>query len=189
MGAGGTSPKVVALLGVSGSGKNVVARRLLELGYQRVRFMDPIRDMLRVGFGLTEDEMDGPARSKVQTRLGKVTPQRLFNSLAHDWSRGLVHNSLLVSEWNRRIDLLPEDLVLTDDLSRPEEVSAIRARGGLIVRVMRPGHIPANAGSLKRQAVIAHDVQIINDGNREQLLAKADLFAAELARAVASKVA
>jgi dephospho-CoA kinase len=46
--------KIVAILGVAGSGKTLVARHLVEAyGFQRTRFAGPLKNMLKVGLGLT----------------------------------------------------------------------------------------------------------------------------------------
>jgi AAA domain-containing protein len=171
--------RVVALLGVSGSGKSVVARRLYEdFGFTRLRFGDAVRDMLKAGFNLSDDDLDGPARYKAHDRFGGCTINQLVQSLAGDWARGRIHSDMLVNEWRRRIAPLTGNII-SDDLQRPNEAAAVRALGGIVVRVVRPGFVPAHVGSLQRLAHIQADLDIVND-DPKMLRAKVDDFVAAL---------
>jgi hypothetical protein len=185
------APKIVALLGVSGSGKSIVARRLLASGFQRVRFGDAARDMLSGGFGCTPHEIDGDQRNIPQTRFGGMTVQNLMQSLTHDWGRGGVHSDIWANEWRRRVSLLRPPLpghkilVLSDDLQRPNEAAAVREAGGIVVRITRPGYVPANPGAFHKQARITHDVELINEGP-EKLVRVTETFVQGLGEWLAS---
>ena len=153
---------IVALLGVPGSGKSVIARRLHdEHGFGRVRFGDPLRDMLRAGFQLTDEEIDGDASRHGQARFGGCTPHHMIVTLANQWARASVHTNLLCTEWRRRVDRLG-GLILTDDLQRANEAEAVRDAGGIVVRVTRPGYRPMDNNSLARQSAIHSDIEIVN---------------------------
>jgi hypothetical protein len=186
---GGSSPKVVALLGVSGSGKSIVTRRLLAANFHRIRFGDAARDMLTAGFGCSPHEIDGDERNQAQARFGGHTVQSLMRSLTHDWGRGSIHSDIWVNEWRRRVDAValrhPEPFILSDDLQRPNEAAAVRAVGGIVVRITRPGYSPASGAMLHRQAEISADIELLNDGP-EKLAVITEQFLSGLDSALAS---
>lgn len=179
------APRIVALLGVGGSGKTVVARRLLAANFHRVRFADAARDMLSAGFGSSPHEIDGDQRDIQQARFGGHSTSSIMRSLIHDWGRSGVHSDIWVHEWRRRVGRIGVEhgdaFVLTDDLRRPNEAAAVRDAGGVIVRITRPGYIPlTGASSLHRQAEIKADIELINEGP-DKLALLADQFLAGLA--------
>jgi hypothetical protein len=178
--------KVIALLGVSGSGKSIVTRRLLnDHGFQRLRFTDPVRDMLHAGFGLTEDEIAGEPGKRPQDRFGNFSAMHLHRSLCEDWARMTVHSDLLVNEWERRLAPL-DGFVLVDDLQRPNEAAAVRRAGGIVIHVDRPGWAP-KGGSRKGMSAtvhIPHDLQLVNLGT-DALASETDRLALQLRQVVA----
>lgn len=176
-----TAPvKIVALLGVSGSGKSIVSRRLLEdHAFTRLRFGDPIRDMLKAGFGLSDYDIDGQGRTISRGRFGGNTPGTLVQTLSHDWGRGSIHSAIWVNEWRRRAAAL-SGFVLADDLQRRNEADAVRAMGGIVVRVTRPDYIPMDENTLQRQSEIVEDIELINRGP-DRLRALTDQLFEELA--------
>lgn len=156
--------KLVGLLGVGGSGKAFVTRRLVEVyGFTHLRFGDAIRDMLAAGFGVAEDEFDNFAKKQPVGRFGGHTLANMMQTLTHDWGRGQIHSDLWTREYERRLGAL-EGFVVTDDLQRENEVAAVRDGGGLVVRITRPGYTPSNRGVLLRQARLVHDLELVNEG-------------------------
>ena len=158
------STKLIGLLGVGGSGKAFVTRRLVEAyGFTHLRFGDAVRDMLTAGFGMTEDEFDNFAKKQPLGRFGGHTLANLMQTLTHDWGRGQIHSDLWCNEYKRRLEPLT-GFVVTDDLQRENEVAAIRESGGLVVRITRPNYTPSNKGVLLRQARLVHDLELVNEG-------------------------
>lgn len=168
------APKVVALLGVAGSGKSIVTRRLLAAGFTRVRFGDAARDMLTAGFGCLPSEIDGDDRDLAQRRFGGHSVLSLMQSLTHDWGRASIHSDIWANEWRRRIAPL-DGFVFADDLQRVNEAAEVREAGGIIVRITRPGYAPARQGRLHQQARITADLELLNEGPAK-LLASTEQF-------------
>lgn len=164
---GNAAAKIVALLGVSGSGKSIVTRRLVERhGFTRIRFIDPVRDMLKAGFGLTDEFLDSYQRNQAQARFGGRTLDNMLSSLSQ-WSREHVHADACANEWRRRVDAAGSDWIVADDVMRPNEAAAVRAAGGLVVRVTRPNFTPRDHVKAQRLAVIPADMELVNHGPDE----------------------
>lgn len=156
--------KLVGLLGVGGSGKSFVARRLVDVyGFHHLNFGDAVRDMLAAGFGLSEDEFDNFAKKQPVSRFGGHNLANMMQTLAYDWGRWQIHHDLWTREYERRLGKL-DGFVVTDDIQQENEVAAIRDLGGVVVRITRRGYRPANRDVLLRQARLVHDLELVNEG-------------------------
>jgi hypothetical protein len=171
--------KIIALLGIPGSGKALVHRRLCEThGFSRVRFADPLRDMLRAGFGVEVEDADGRPLTQPVPHMNDYRPFHLMEKLA-EWCRRRVSGDLLAQEWLRRVSGL-DGLVVADDVHEEVEAAAVRSVGGIVVRITRPNWEPPAKGQFHRRIeTIRHDVEMINHGP-EQLAALTDALAAEV---------
>lgn len=173
---GKATAKVVALLGVAGSGKSAVTRRLVELhGFTRLRFVDTARDMLKVATGLTDDDLDSYIRNKPQQRFGGHSLVNMITTLSR-WGRDNVHADFWANEWRRKLDSLT-GFVVTDDVMRHSEAAAVWAANGLVIRVTRPGYTPPDAIKAAQLAAIPADMDMDNEGPQE-LAALVDSFMA-----------
>jgi hypothetical protein len=156
--------KLVALLGVSGSGKSAVARRLVEAhGFTLLRFGDPVRDMLKAGFGLTDADFDGMARNQRQPRFGGLSAAHLQNTLANAWGRGNCAD-LWNHEFKRRVAAVGGNVVCID-VNRQNEADTVRSVGGILVGIHRPGFVPTNdMATATRLADIETDLRVTTNG-------------------------
>ena len=78
------TPLVVALAGVRWSGKDTVADVLCRHhGFQNLKFATPLKRGVAEMFGLTLDEVDGPAKDAVHPVWG-VPPRRILQWLGTD---------------------------------------------------------------------------------------------------------
>ena len=170
---------VIALLGIPGSGKALVHRRLCDVhGFQRVRFGDPLRDMLRAGFGVHVEDEDGRPLTQPVPHLNDYRPFHLMEKLG-DWCRRRVSGDLLAREWLRRVSRL-DGLIVADDIHEEVEAAAVRSIGGLVVRVTRPNWEPPARGQLHRRiGPILADLEMINHGP-DVLLMSTDALASEV---------
>ena len=69
--------------------------------------------------------------------LGGATPRHAMQTLGTEWGRQLLHPDLWIILWRSRARSTP--LVVVDDVRFPNEVAAVRAEGGTIWRINRPG--------------------------------------------------
>lgn len=170
-----TSAKLVGLLGVGGSGKAFVARRLAEVhGFTPLRFSDPVEQMFAAGFGLTEADFGSAAKKLPLPRFGGHTLDNMVNTLKFDWGRGNIHSDLWTNEYHRRLGAL-QGFVVTDDLQWENELAAVREAGGIVVRVTRRGYRSSSREAFQRQARLVHDLELVNEG-LDGLCRSVDLF-------------
>lgn len=153
--------RIIAVMGVAGSGKTIVARRLEKYGFARTRFASPIKDMLRVGLGLTEAQLDGDDKAQPIADLGGVSARVMMQTLGTDWGRRMIHPDLWAMVWKRHAAKLDGPIVV-DDLRFPNEAAAIREMGGAIWRVYRPGLVTMDHASERSQKHIDEDLLLNN---------------------------
>lgn len=162
---------IIGLTGLAGSGKSEVARVLTtKYQHKRHKFADPLKSMVRTllygaGFNLVEVErmIEGDLKETEIEGLG-VTPRHLMITLGTEWGRNCVREDLWVTLWGMGID---SGKIVADDVRFPNEVDAIRARGGEIWKIVRPG---VQAGThISEQLDVKPDRTIINNGSLDGL--------------------
>ncbi len=106
----------------------------------RHRFAGPLKAMLRT-LGLTEAQVDGDEKETPCELLSGHTPRMAMVTLGTEWGRMLIGKDLWVNATMLRVDtdLAAGRLVVIDDLRFDNEALAVRARGGLIIQLERPG--------------------------------------------------
>jgi hypothetical protein len=134
---------IIGIAGHRGSGKSAAAKILVERGFVRQRFAQPLKDMLKAA-GLTDEHVDGSLKEVPCELLGGATPRHAMQTLGTEWGRELLHPDLWIILWRARARTTP--FVVVDDVRFPNEVEAIRAEGGAIWRIRRPscgfdGHV------------------------------------------------
>jgi len=163
--------RLIALCGLKGSGKSTAAQTLAgSLPAARIRFAGPLKDMLRT-FGLDDQEIEGDLKEVPSPKLCGKTPRHAMVTLGTEWGRDLIGESIWVDAWRRAVEprLARNIDILTEDLRFPNEYEAVRALGGIVVRVTRPGLVPGEHESERHALKFAADVEIYNDGDLEDL--------------------
>jgi hypothetical protein len=129
------------------SGKTTVAEELVrQHGFVRVGFADTLKRMAAVmlrDLGLDEVEITQALSEGKEQPLDELhgkTPRQMLQSLGTDWGRSMIGRSIWVRCWSERTHRLLEEggRVVVDDVRFPQEVEAIRAQGGKVIRVIRP---------------------------------------------------
>jgi hypothetical protein len=170
-----TLPRIVALSGVAGSGKTTAADYLgKRYGYVRVKFADPIKDMLRA-IGLTDRHLEGDLKEKPQ-HFGK-SPRFLLQTLGTEWARDTIHQDFWVNIWCNRVwDLLKQGKrVVVDDVRFANEILAVRALQGAIYRVETVRvTATANKDHSSENPISGHCAIIHNNDSIENLYAQID---------------
>jgi hypothetical protein len=137
-------PRLIGFCGLAGHGKTTAARHLVSLsGLYAVRlsFADPIRQML-LAMGLSADDMSDPRLKETpHLLLGGKTPRQAMQSLGTDWGRRMVADDLWLNLARHRATsaMLTGNLPVFDDVRFDNEAAMIRALGGHVIRIYRPG--------------------------------------------------
>lgn len=178
--------RIIGILGVAGSGKTLVSRHLVqEYGFTRTRFADPIKTMLKAGLGLTDEELDGEKKMQPIARLCNRTPRHFMQTLGTEWGRRLINQEIWINAWRNRI-LDIEGSVVIDDVRFPNEALAVRAAGGELWRVYRPGLNTQDHISERANRDITEDVFITNATSIDLLLKSVDVLMIKDKHAIAS---
>lgn len=130
---------IVAFTGLAGSGKSTAALHLVnERGFARVRFAGPLKAMM-AALGLAPSEIEGDRKELPCDLLGGKSPRYAMQTLGTEWGRYTIGRDLWVNAWRAAVDKLPAGVpVVVDDCRFPNEAEAVRAAGGILVRINRP---------------------------------------------------
>lgn len=172
--------KILGLAGYARSGKDTAGNALAELGWKRIAFADVLRE-----FAYTLN----PA---IQSEHGFYTPLRwiideygwngykrtqwsegvrdLLQRLGTECGRQLVSDTIWIDATFNRMD--PDGKYVISDVRFPNEVEAIRIRGGVTIRIDREGVGPANFHG-SETAVDHLDLPVVtNNGTLEEFESK-----------------
>ena len=189
---------VIGLTGPARSGKSTAAERMVqEWGAHRLPFAAPLKRVLYtflVDQGVDPERAHrmvyGDLKEVPSALLGGSTSRRAQQLLGTEWGRAL-SPPLWIDAWKRivedRVGKASADgetiLIVADDVRFPNEVAAIRALGGIVVRVARPGAGLAGAAGAHTSETTDlgdPDQTIVNDGGLEWLATQADALASNV---------
>jgi hypothetical protein len=170
--------RLIAFTGPAGSGKTTAAEALMEQGWARVKFADPLKNMLRTfymscgidDYGYIEARIEGDMKEEPCPFLRGRTPRHAMQTLGTEWGRSCIAPDVWVSAWRTRVaGLLNRGVdVVTDDCRFENEAEAVRALDGKVVRILgREKGIPGNHASEK---LVEPDMRIANASSMEGFL-------------------
>ncbi|WP_242221765.1 deoxynucleotide monophosphate kinase [Shinella zoogloeoides] len=164
-------PRVVALTGAAGSGKSTAADYLIRHhGYERVKFAGPLKAMLKAA-GLTDNQIEGTDKEKPTRLLQGKTPRHAMQTLGHEWGRNCIGEGFWVFLFEHAALQIVDNggRVVVDDLRFPNEAAAVRALGGVIIKLEGRGGI--SGGHESEKGCGTWDGVIVNDGGMVDLYA------------------
>jgi hypothetical protein len=189
---------VIGLSGFAQSGKTTAALYLeKKYGVRRKHIAEPLRAMLAVllqANGMSSDMisryLEGDLKESMIPELG-VTSRYAQITLGTEWGRQLINEDLWADTWAAGV--ADGESVMNDSVRFPNEATAIRSLGGVVIMIKRPGTKPAkfNWGKFgeflydklgimwgvhpsERIDLIRPDFIIHNDGSVEELYADLD---------------
>lgn len=162
------------MIGLTGSrhvGKSTVANMLVEsFGFQRVHAFDggkaaTVAYFIHLGAtSVVANEMVYGSLKDVPSDLlpGRATPRFFMEKLGKFFGVTLGPDWTLGAEIGRHRRANPSSKLIAESLVY--EADMFRSAGGIIVRVVRPGHVgPVGCESDAVQAAIVEDVRLLND--------------------------
>lgn len=133
-----TGPSLLGICGRKGSGKSTAAQVLFDAGWKRVKFADPLKNMLRV-IGLDDRHIEGDLKELPCDLLGGKTPRWAMQSLGTEWGRKCIFPDFWMSLARREIEsVLAQGFnVVVDDVRFDNEAEMIRGLGGSVLLIKR----------------------------------------------------
>lgn len=170
--------RLVGIAGRSGAGKDTLAEHLVARhGFVRVAIADPLKELTARAFDLDREQLWGAHRNELDERWS-LTPRQLYQRLG-DALRGC-HPETLTRMWLREVEqqrARGHDVV-TPDIRLPAEFDAVRAGGGALWRIERPGQPLPPGGLHPTETALDEredwDAQVLNDAGVEALWREAD---------------
>jgi hypothetical protein len=172
---------IIAFTGLAGSGKSTAAQHLVATrGFQRIRFAGPLKAMM-AALGLTHEEIEGSEKETPCALLGGKTPRYAMQTIGTEWGRDLIAQDLWIRAFNAALLQVPAGVpVVIDDCRFPNEAEAVRAAGGLLVRIDRPGVGAGAAGHSSESHVLPTDAALLNYRSAAQLRDDVDNLVSDL---------
>lgn len=182
---------VIGIAGYARSGKDTLARHLCEWGFEQRSFAAPLKAILVAldplvcftagvagGRPLDDPVFVYDRLSRLVDAIGWDEAKKfdevrsLLQRLGTEGGRAHLGENVWV---DALFDAPSSGRLVVSDVRYPNEASAIRARGGLVVRVDRPG-VRAVNGHLSERALDDFDFDLVvtNDGTVEDLKRAAD---------------
>lgn len=131
---------LLGLVAPKHSGKNLAAKALPD--YRTMAFADPLKQALMAMFGFTHEQMYGPLRDCKDPGLG-IRPREMMQVLGTDIVRDELPKRFpdLPNLWIRRFRQMynPNIDTVVTDVRFLDEADTIRALGGFLIRIKRPG--------------------------------------------------
>lgn len=142
---------IVAFTGKKGSGKSTCSQFLIDAGYKKVSFAEPLKAAVSIIFGF-DDECYDPVKKEKVHEDWNVTPRELLQKIGSEWFRDGLKDlvpqiNLKESIWikiarKKIIELLKNgENVVIDDLRFEDEFEMIKELGGKVIMVCRDENI------------------------------------------------
>lgn len=144
-------PKLIAITGLAGSGKDTLADRITyQHGGAKYIWALPLKLALNAMFGWTMEMWDDRVWKETELNwLGK-SPRQLAQTMGTEWGRELVHPELWVMLGIRAYDKHLHTYIadgeaapfVIADTRFDNEARAVHRQGGIVVKIIRPDAAP-----------------------------------------------
>jgi hypothetical protein len=139
---------IIGVCGLIGSGKDTIADYLVNIHeFRRDSFAATLKDAVAAVFGWDRDMLEGRTRSSREwreqsdawwsQRLGQnITPRWILQWWGTEVCRKGFHDDIWIASLENKLRASRDDVVISD-CRFPNEIAAIRAQGGHVIRVVR----------------------------------------------------
>lgn len=152
--------RIIGFAGPKRAGKDTAGQVLVNAGYTKVAFADPIKSMitsLLTVQGATHTDiarmMEGDLKEVPTDYLSGQSPRYAMQTLGTEWGREVMAPDFWIDAFNNRVASLKDAPVVITDVRFNNESVAIRRLGGLIVHIERD--VAARADPHKSEAGIS----------------------------------
>lgn len=180
---------IIGLSGYAQTGKDTVAEHLIkQYGYRRVAFADPIREALyKLNPQVSLGEFSHVHLSQAVNGLGweetkRQSPEtrRLLQVMGTEVGREMFGQDFWVNQAMKNAGKF--DKIVLTDVRFPNEFRAIKAREGIVIRIVKPGTGAVNEHASETALDnFSFDATIVNDGSIYELSQKIDSLIKERA--------
>lgn len=169
--------KLIALTGKKRSGKDTIAARLDFHFWQPVAFADKLKEAAQLIFDLKYEQVNGTTEEKetIDPRWGK-SGRQICQLIGSEVGR-TIHSEVWIRSAFIHAEKAGYEKVIITDCRFLNEADAVRTRGGIIIKVERPGLVSTDThiSELEIDKIIP-DILLINDGTIEDLWRKVDML-------------
>lgn len=139
---------IVGICGFIGSGKDTIADYLVNNhGFRRESFANSLKDAVAAVFGWDRILLEGRTKEAREwreqpdewwsTRLGmEITPRWVLQNWGTEVCRRSFHDDIWIASLEHRLLKSNDDIVISD-CRFPNEITAIKKAGGVVIRVKR----------------------------------------------------
>ena len=158
--------RLVGFAGYKRCGKGTAAEALAELGYTDVPFAGGLKSMLSAWLkynGVEDTTMytDDWLKDHKSRYFNNKEFRYAMQTLGTEWGRGFMGNRFWIEGWERKI--APLNLITISDVRFPDEVDAVREKGGIIIKIRRPAMRNTDEhASEKNMESLKHDYEVTN---------------------------
>ena len=157
---------IIGLSGLKGSGKSTAANFLVEDGFVKMSFAEPIKRMLAC-VGLSSEELYGDRKQEPSYILDGKTPRYAMQTLGTEWGRDLISPNIWVNIIKNGIKELGGNFIVIDDCRFPNEIAMILDMKGIIVYIDRDGEVGDHASerevkSLHRNITVENKSSLVD---------------------------
>ncbi len=145
-----------------------------EFRFENRKFADTMKDMACIMINCTRDRLENREfKEAIIPELG-VSPREILQKLGTDFGRDMIGQNIWVATLLSQYDDTKKWII--SDVRFPNEADAIKARGGIVLRIERPSII-SNDQHESETALDNYsdfDWKITNDGSIQDLVDKVD---------------
>lgn len=126
---------IIGITGKKQHGKDTIGKVLEEMGYTHVSFADPLRECVRVVFGVSYEEMlTTGVKETPLDRYPYESPRRILQRVGTDLFRN-AYPDVWIEAFKRTCS---GGNVYVTDVRFLNEAKIIKEMGGLVIRIVRP---------------------------------------------------
>lgn len=158
--------EIVALVGAAGCGKSTVADILQGMGYHRLKFSQPLKDMLKA-IGLSDEHTEGRLKEEPCDLLAGRTPRYAMQTLGTEWARDIMDKDFWLNLWRTKAQQY--DKIVAEDCRFGNEAALVKSMGGNLWRINRLGYDYSGHSSETEMEDLNCDCVINNHSNEADL--------------------